>query len=78
MEQGYGINFENERGRDQETKEVFLRSCNSFIHQRLLFLELSIISWVHTGQLEYFLRGEWTHRRVSTPATPAKQCQVQR
>ena len=61
-------------GSDQETKEVIFE----FIHQRLLFLELSIISWVHTGQLEYFLWGEWTHRRVCTPATPAKQCHVQR
>lgn len=78
MDHGYEIKLENESGRDQETKKVFLSSCNSFIHQRLLFLELSIIGWVHTSQLEYFLRGEWTHRRVSTPATPAKECQVQR
>lgn len=77
MDCGYGI----ESGAEWEgsgNQGTLLKSCNSFTHQRLLLLELPVVGGVHARQLEYFLRGERTHRRVPTPATPEKQRRMQR
>lgn len=74
---GYEIKFGKE-WEGSANQGTVVKSCDSFTHQSLLLLVLPVIGWVHTRQLEYFLGGERTHRRVPTPATPEKQRHVQR